>query len=276
MALYGATAGKVGLLATEATTNQAVCAIFTEPSTALADYLFYLLINRRPEILLARYGGAQPNISQAVVRDLRLPLPPLQEQRAIAHVLRAVQRAKEAAEAVVASARQLKRSLLRHLFTYGPVPVAEADRVPLKETEVGPIPEHWTVKPLGEAVRQSQYGLSKRGEQTGTYPILRMGNLQDGKLETGNLQFVELDSEELASYRLDKDDILFNRTNSYDLVGKTCLFDREGDFVCASYLIRLKVDPARLLPRFVNAYMNAEDVQHRMRAGESRSEPIKH
>jgi type I restriction enzyme S subunit len=79
---------------------------------------------------------------------LSIPLPPLLEQQAIAGVLGTVQQAMEATKKVVEAARQLKQSLLSHLFTYGPVPFDQADQVPLRETEVGLIPEHWEVASL--------------------------------------------------------------------------------------------------------------------------------
>ena len=97
-----------------------------------------------------------PSLQRPDVENLLLPCPPVEEQRAIAYVLRTVQQAKEAAEKVIAAARELKRSLMRHLFTYGSVPVEQADQVRLKDTELGPLPEHWRVVRLGEVVQKTK------------------------------------------------------------------------------------------------------------------------
>ena len=117
----------------------------------------------------------------SLLREQRLPCPPLSEQRAIAHVLRTVQRAKEATERVIQATRELKKSLMRYLFTYGPVPVEEAERVPLKETEIGLVPEEWKVVRLGEVVKKARSGgtplRSKKEYWNGSIPFALIEDL---------------------------------------------------------------------------------------------------
>jgi len=233
-------------------------------------YLFRRLRSRGVFAGLAARAVGQASINQGKLRALEIPLPPLSEQRAIAHVLSTVQGAREATEAVIAATRGLKKSLMRHLFTYGPVPVDQVEQVRLKETEIGPVPEYWEVAPLAVAVRESQYGLSVRGESAGTVPILRMNGLADGRVSARDLQFVNLPQAEIAKYKLRAGDVLFNRTNSFDLVGKTALFDLPGEYVFASYLVRITTDAGKLAPAFLNCYLNWEAAQHRLKTLASR------
>jgi type I restriction enzyme S subunit len=95
-------------------------------------------------------GASYPAVTDSDVKDQKIPLPPLPEQRAIAKVLSTVQGAREKTEAVVTATKELKKSMMKHMFTYGPVPREEAENVPLKETEIGMVPEEWEVVRLGE------------------------------------------------------------------------------------------------------------------------------
>jgi len=88
------------------------------------------------------------------MNNLLVPLPPLEEQKAIAYVLSTVQEALEKTEKVIEATKELKKSLMKHLFTYGPVSLEEASRINLKETEIGEIPADWEVVKLGEVVTE--------------------------------------------------------------------------------------------------------------------------
>jgi restriction endonuclease S subunit len=82
IAMYGATVGKLGVLTRAAATNQAVCAIFPPPELD-PKFLFWYLRRQRSHLIAQAVGGAQPNISQTILRDLELPIPPLDQQREI-------------------------------------------------------------------------------------------------------------------------------------------------------------------------------------------------
>ncbi|HRE87190.1 MAG TPA: restriction endonuclease subunit S, partial [Accumulibacter sp.] len=82
IALYGATVGKLGILAQAAATNQAVCAIFP-PQGLDARFLFWYLLHRRGDLVAQAVGGAQPNISQAILRGLEVPMPSVDDQHSI-------------------------------------------------------------------------------------------------------------------------------------------------------------------------------------------------
>ncbi len=127
-----------------------------------------------------------PSLSKPDLENYLVPLPSLPEQNAIAYVLRTVQKAIESTEKVIEATRELKRSLMNHLFTYGPVSVDEAEQVPLKETEIGLVPEHWKLIRLGAVSRLLSGGTpsKKRTEWwQGTIPWASPKDLKVPRLE---------------------------------------------------------------------------------------------
>jgi hypothetical protein len=107
-----------------------------------------------------------------------------------------------------------------------------------------------------------QYGLSRRadGEPETGLPILRMGNIQDGRIDISELKYLDAEARTQASYLLDRGDILFNRTNSPELVGKAAVFDEAvklEEAVFASYLVRITCDGQRVSSPFLCAWINS-------------------
>ena len=114
------------------------------------------------------------------------------------------------------------------------------------------------VESLKSSLSMVQYGISVRAiEEAIGVPMLRMANLQDDTWDVGELKYIELSAEEKKKYLLQPGDILFNRTNSKELVGKCCVFNLKGDYVFASYLIRVRVCETRLLPEYVTSFLSS-------------------
>ncbi|MBH0179728.1 MAG: hypothetical protein HP491_18160 [Nitrospira sp.] len=126
-----------------------------------------------------------------------------------------------------------------------------------KQTEVGVIPKDWKIVQLGRLISSVEYGSSSKSNANGHTPVLRMGNLQGGKIDWIDLVFTD-DESEINRYSLIPGDVLFNRTNTIDLVGKTALYKGERPAVFAGYLIRIKADKELLDSKFLNYVLNAE------------------
>lgn len=111
---------------------------------------------------------------------------------------------------------------------------------------------------LGTLATFIQYGISERANTSGQgVPMIRMNNLQAHGWDFTELKHIDLDKQDLDRYRLIKGDLLFNRTNSKELVGKCEVFQEDGDWVFASYLIRVRLNAEQALPEFVSAFLNS-------------------
>lgn len=120
-----------------------------------------------------------PNLSQSRVKNFDIPYPPLPEQHALAATLRTVQEAKEKTDAVIAATKALKVAMMKHLFTYGPVPPEEAERVALKETENGCYPEQWREGRFDEFVSlQRGFDITKDEQRDGIVPVVSSSGIK--------------------------------------------------------------------------------------------------
>ena len=205
-----------------------------------------------------RDRSAQPHLNRQQLESAGLPLPPLPEQRAIAHALRTVQRAKEATEKVIAATRLLKASLMRHLFTYGPVPVEEADQVTLRGTDFGSVPQLWRISPL-DSCSEVQTGVAKgrrlNGAETISVPYLRVANVQDGFLDLSEMKSIEIRRSELERYSLQAGDVVLTEGGDFDKLGRGFIWN--GEVRCCvhqNHIFAVRANRRMILPQFL-AYL---------------------
>ena len=189
-------------------------------------------------------------------------VPPLPEQRAIAAVLDAIDETIERAEAVIAATEELRRALLHELLTRGvPGQHSEWRNVP----GIGTVPACWDVVRLGDVLTSTAYGTNVSLDGSGSIPVLRMNSLQNGKIDLSEVLRADLAGKE-RSLNLVSGDILFNRTNSIDLVGKIAVVRNLPQPISfASYLVRLRVNEVQADPFWLSALLGSAGCQSRIR-----------
>ena len=127
-------------------------------------------------------------------------------------------------------------------------------------------PKNWEITTVGDIVTEVRYGTSKPAVEGGQYPYLRMNNLTaDGHLDLRDLKYIDIPDEEIEKCVVRTGDVLFNRTNSIDLVGKTAVFDLSEEMVIAGYIIRVRLKE-NMLPEVFSEYMNLKALKKILRS----------
>jgi type I restriction enzyme, S subunit len=252
MAMYGATIGKTSILNLEACTNQACCAlgnsIFHRPK-----FIFYWLIGNRKIIISKGYGGGQPNISQEVIKSLRVSTPSLSEQDRIIDFLD-----RKTAEIDQAIAR--KQRLIELLKEQKAILIDRAVTKGLDSNSsnqdsgiewIGDIPDTWKIKKLKYVSPKQSVGLvinpSTYVVEEGI-PFLFGGNILEGKISLKNVRHISSKSNKvLSSSRLNANDLVTVRVG---YPGITSVVPTELDGCnCASVMI------IRSSPKFISQWL---------------------
>ena len=208
----------------------------------------WLWFRLNDENFWVRGGSAQPFVKVTKSLETVIPLPPLPEQRRIVAKV----------DGLTARTARARKELNRI-----PTLIARYKQRLLALAFSGELTAGWrAAKGLSDAkevalvdvAKGFSYGTSAKSAPSGEVPVLRMGNIQDGKLDWTNLVFTS-DKAEIKKYTLIPGDVLFNRTNSPELVGKTALYKGEQDAVYAGYLIRIQCTE-KLMPEYLTYSLN--------------------
>jgi type I restriction enzyme S subunit len=240
IALTGATTGKVGILGFDACANQSVTGILPNEKF-IPEYLFHYLIHIREKIVSDSYGGAQKHISQGYVKDLCVVLPDTEIQQSIA-------KACEQVQSLIGKRReqlQILDKLTKDIFI-------ELFGNPSTN------PMDWDIGTIRDLVTEVKYGTSKPAVADGKHIYLRMNNITyEGEMDFTDLKSIDLSDDEFIKYSVKKGDLLFNRTNSKELVGKTAVFREETPMVIAGYIIRVRTNE-RANADYISGFLNSK------------------
>lgn len=201
-------------------------------------------------------GTTRLKLTRASMDTIPIPLPPLAEQQRIVDRIESLfaklDEAKEKAQAVVDSFETRKAAILHKAFT------GELTAKWREEHGVGM--DSWEKKSVGELCISLKYGTAKKSDASGNVVVLRMGNLQQGEIDWSDLAYSN-DPDDIEKYKLFPGDVLFNRTNSAALVGKTAIYRGEHPAIYAGYLIKLDYDHDKIIGDYLNYALNTLDAK---------------
>jgi len=188
-------------------------------------------------------SGSMPKISGEKLKELLVPLPPLEEQRRLAAILDKADALRRKRQEAIALTEQLLCSTFLEMFG-----------------DPFTNPKGWPILTLGEVISETKYGTAQKANTAHSgLPVLRMNNLTyRGGLDLKDLKWCEIAPRDYSAHTLKRGDLLFNRTNSPSLVGKSAVWVRDEAYAYAGYLIRVRFRSTRALPHYISGFLNSD------------------
>ena len=205
----------------------------------LPKYLYYFCVNFDFERLNTTV--TIPSLTKANLLQIEIRVPDMDIQQNIVSVLDKICYLIELRQKELYNLDQLVKS--RFIEMFGVYPAN---------------PMGWEIGTIRDIVTEVRYGSSRPAVDGGKYPYLRMNNITyGGELDLSDTKRIDIPDNELDKCTVRRGDVLFNRTNSKELVGKTCVYDRDEMMVLAGFVIRIRVKD-RILPEFLSAFLNTD------------------
>ena len=209
--------------------------------------------------------GPLPSITVTTVKNAKIPLPPLPEQCAIAHILQTIQEAKAARQRELELERERKAALMDYLFSYG------TKGEPRKQTEIGEIPDSWEVMSLKKVLVDVIDYRGRTPKKLGGHfsaegiPVISAKNVKNGALDFNEgIRYVSPEMyERWMSKKLREGDVLLT---SEAPLGKVILLTNESNYCLGQRLYGLRVDSTKLYPHFFYFLLTSESVQRQLQA----------
>lgn len=236
----GATCGNVHISLSKAYINGNAMALDNlDESVCLKEYLYYFLSYYDMSKIIS--GTAQPQITIQSLKKINVKIYSIEEQKYIVDELNRIKKIIELKENQIINLDNMIKSQFVEMF---------GDPYFNRY--------NWKIGTIRELVSDVRYGTSKPSTEGGKYKYLRMNNITyNGKLDVTDIKYIDIPDNEIEKCSTKKGDILFNRTNSRELVGKTCVFDLDEKMVIAGFVIRVRVNELSN-PYFLSEYLNTK------------------
>lgn len=232
----------------DALLNQRVCRI-TSKGDAAIEFVYRFLLKELKQIEDETPYVTVKHLSAKRLNQVVLPIPPLDEQQRIVAELGLLTEVIDKRRMQLKELETLAQSIFYNMF---------GDPI---QNEKG-----WDVKSLGDVCTSVSYGTSSPSSPSGRYKYLRMNNITyDGYLDLTDLKYIDMDEAEFEKYAVKEGDVLFNRTNSMDLIGKTTYIHNMEPMIIAGYIIRVRLDNS-VMPAFVAKFMNTPAMKKKLRS----------